>query len=162
MASIQNLSSILRWLVWLFPIGIGSLLLTGGQGPVTVIIDNDILASVWQSGLGADNGLIGFMVLRVTLLLTTVFWISRLFKTFSRGIFFGTPAIGCFVWLAWLYFTGFLLEQALSIYAHYDLGSESLSFDIGVDQVCTMALLLIIVHILRAASRVQQENESFV
>ena len=162
MASIQNLSSVLRWLVWLFPIGIGSLLLTGGQGPITVVIDNDILARVWQSGLNADNGLIVFIALRVMLLLTTVFWISRLFETFSRGVFFGTPAIGCFVWLAWLYFMGFLLEQALSIYAHYHLGSESISFDIRVDQVCMMALLLIIVHILRTASRIQQENESFV
>ena len=162
MASIQNLSNILRWLVWLFPIGASILLITGGLGPLTVAINNDILATAWLSGLEAETGLIAFMVLKASLLLTTVFWISRLFKAFSRGVFFGAPAITCFVWLGWLYFMDFLLDQALSVYAYYFLEYQDISFDIRVGQVCMMVLLLIVVHILRVASRLQEENESFV
>ena len=162
MATIQNLSNILRWLVWLFPVGAASLLITGGIGPLTVAINNDILASAWQSGLRVEAGLMAFVALKVSLLLTTVFWISRLFKAFSRGVFFGAPAITCFVWLGWLYFIDFLLDLALSVYAYYFLEYENISFDIRVGQVCMMVLLLIVVHILRSASRLQEENESFV
>jgi hypothetical protein len=162
MATIQNLSNILRWLVWLFPVGAASLLITGGIGPLTVAINNDILASAWQSGLRVEAGLMAFVALKVSLLLTTVFWISRLFKAFSRGVFFGAPANNCFVWLGWLYFIDFLLDMALSVYAYYFLEYENISFDIRVGQVCMMVLLLIVVHILRSASRLQEENESFV
>ncbi|MFT6992189.1 MAG: hypothetical protein ACJASL_004187 [Paraglaciecola sp.] len=162
MAFIQNLCNILRWLVWLFPVGAASLLITGGIGPLTVAINNDILASAWQSGLRVETGIMAFIALKVSLLLTTVFWISRLFKAFSRGVFFGAPAITCFVWLGWLYFTDFLLDLALSVYAYYFLEYENISFDIRVGQVCMMVLLLIVVHILRSASRLQEENESFV
>lgn len=162
MASIQNLSNILRWLVWLFPVGAASLLITGGIGPLTVAINNDILATAWQSGLPVEADLMLFIVLKVSLLLTTVFWISRLFKAFSRGVFFGAPAITCFVWFGWLYFMDFLLDLALSVYAYFFLEYENISFDIRVGQVCMMVLLLIVVHILRSASRLQEENESFV
>jgi hypothetical protein len=162
MAFIQNLCNILRWLVWLFPVGAASLLITGGIGPLTVAINNDILASAWQSGLRVETGIMAFIALKVSLLLTTVFWISRLFKAFSRGVFFGAPAITCFVWLGWLYFTDFLLDLALSVYAYYFLEYENISFDIRVGQVCMMVLLLIVVHILRSASRLQEENESCV
>ena len=162
MASIQNLSRLLRWLVWLFPAGVAILLLTGGAGPVTVAFDNDILSAAWQSESGLEAGLMVFMALNALLLLTTVFWISELFKTFSRGVFFDAPVITCFVWLGWLYFTNFLLGQALSIYAYYFLQYEDIEFEFRIGQLCMMALLLIVVHILRTASRLQQENESFV
>ena len=162
MTSIQNLSLILRWLVWLFPSGIALLFISGGVGPVTIAFDNDILTTAWQAGLGAEAGLITFMALKALVLLITVFWISQLFKTFSRGVFFDIQVINCFVWLSWLYFTGFLLNQALSIYVYYFLNYESIEFEFRVGQICMMVLLLIVVHILRAASRLQQENESFV
>ncbi len=103
-----------------------------------------------------------FMALNALLLLTAVFWISQLFKTFSTGVFFDAPVITCFVWLGWLYFTSFLLGQALSIYAYYVLKYEEIEIEFRVGQICMMALLLIVVHILRTANRLQQENESFV
>jgi len=162
MASIQNLSRLLRWLVWLFPAGAAVLLITGGMGPVTVAFDNDILSAAWQSEAGLEAGLMVFMALKTLLLLTSVFWISQLFKTFSGGVFFDAPVITCFVWLGWLYFTSFLLGQALSIYAYYFLQYEDIEFEFRVGQLCMMVLLLIVVHILRTASRLQQENESFV
>ncbi|MFT4799780.1 MAG: hypothetical protein ACJAXW_003390 [Candidatus Azotimanducaceae bacterium] len=162
MTYIQNLSRILRWLVWLFPIGAAVLLITGGLGPVTATFGNEVLASAWQAGPGSEPGLTIFMALNALLLLTSVFWISQLFKTFSRGVFFDAPVVTCFVWLGWLYFTSFLLDQALSIYAYYFLKQEDIAFDIRAGQICMMVLLLIVVHILRAASRLQQENESFI
>jgi hypothetical protein len=133
--------------------GSAILLLTGGIGPLTVAISNDILANAGRSGLGAAAGLMAFMAVKVSLLLSAVFWISRLFKAFSQGIFFGAPAITCFVWLGWLYFMDFLLDQALSVYAYYFLEYEDISLDIRMGQVCMMVLLLIVVHILRVASR---------
>ncbi len=162
MVSIKHLSNILRWVVWLFPIGAATLLITGGVGPVSVVISNDILASAWRLKTETEVGLIALGGLKIVLLLSTVFWISRLFKTFSQGTFFGSSAIVCFVWLSWLYLMDFLLDQVLSLYAYYFLGYEDISLDIQVSQVCMMVLLLIVVHILRAASRIQEENESFV
>ena len=138
-------------------------MLTPGQDWVSV--GDGRFAELWNSQTSNHLILIAVMAPMAMTLVLGVYWLQRLFGEYQAGRFFTAGNMRCYVWLVWLKIVSFfysaiwplLLEMASKVPGPVDSG---LSIDAGT--FIELIVLLLIVHLLKEAQQLNDENKGFV
>jgi Protein of unknown function (DUF2975) len=167
MDNIKTLSRVLRYLI----VGISVLIagavlaamLSGGQAWLT--IGDERLAGLLQSGRVSGFAVFAIMSPVGIIFLLATYWLQRLFGVYAAGDFFSEDSLSCYLWLVWLKAASFLYQIVLPAIVDA-LAPASDTNQIGIvieaSALVELVLLVFIVHILREAQRINEENESFV
>lgn len=130
-----------------------------------VELSNGAFNELWQQ---QDSHHVGLSVLISPLLLMFVlgvYWLQKLFGVYQQGQFFTDNNIRCYLWLVWLKFTSFvygiLWPLLLPLLPGYISGND-IGLVINVSDFFTLLLMLCIVHVLKAAQDIHDENKGFV
>ena len=164
---IQRLSAAFRWLLIIATAVIGGAIIiamfTPGQDWVSV--GDGRFTELWSSGTSSHLMLTLVMAPIAITLVLGVYWLQRLFGEYQAGRFFTDSTLHCYVWLVWLKAFNFLygaifplLLQKLSTVR--DTADAAVSLDPGT--LVELIVLLIIVHLLKEAQRINEENQAFV
>ncbi len=164
---IQGVSKVFRYLVIAVGLAItasvGLAIISGGQSWVT--IGDDQLAAMVEAG---DISMTAASLLVVpvgVIFLLAVYWLQRLFGAYQSGRFFTDDVMTCYLWLVWLKVVSFFYDLILPVLTSLTAsGGEEVEASITVDlgTLTELMVLLLIVHILKRAQAVKEENESFV
>lgn len=95
-----------------------------------------------------------------------LFWLQKLFRLYAKSAYFSPQSIQCFVWIvstnAALYFYTLVLNLGFTLYMRtLDTASE---FPIVIDllYVFTLLISLALVHALKHANKIENENKAFI
>ena len=90
-----------------------------------------------------------------------IYWLQRLFAVYQRGEFFGRASMNCYLWLLWLkggsYLYGLMLPVLLG-----SLSGRNGEIFVDIGDLLTLILLMVILHLLKAAQDIDAENREFV
>ncbi|MEE4144612.1 MAG: hypothetical protein V2I26_07415 [Halieaceae bacterium] len=165
--SIQRISGVLRYLL-LF----GAAVL-GAAFALMVLVPDQQLVSLGDGQLNAlrRSGAIGPQLMLavaapvVVLLALGVYWLQRLFHQYQQGHFFTGGNMRCYLWLVWLkaaaFLYGILWPPLLSSWLP-GLDSADVQVTISAGALVELLVLLLIVHLLKAAQQIHEENKAFV
>ncbi len=101
-------------------------------------------------------------VLLVAALVLGVYWLQRLFSEYQQGHFFTNASMRCIVWLVWLKAAAFIygIFWPLLLIAVAPIQDVGLTIEAGT--LVELLVLLLIVHLLKAAQQINDENKAFV
>jgi hypothetical protein len=164
---IQHISAVLRYLLIAAATVIGSAvaiaMFTPGQEWVT--IGEGRFTDLWNSDSSNRMTLIAVMAPIALTLVLGVYWLQRLFGEYQAGRFFNDGSKRCYVWLVWLKVITFLygaiwphLLAKLSTHG----GVTDLSVPIEAGTLAELTVLLLIVHLLKEAQQLNDENKAFI
>ena len=164
---IQSVSKVFRYLVIAVGLAIiasvGLAIVSGGQAWVT--IGDDQLAAMVEAG-DVSMAAASMLVIPVGIIfLLAVYWLQRLFGADQAGRFFTDDVMTCYLWLVWLKVTSFFYHLVLPVLTSLAAsGGEEVEASIHIDvgTLTELTVLLLIVHILKRAQAIKEENESFV
>ena len=126
-----------------------------GDGQLNELLADGKLSPLLATALTAPLGL---------LLVLGVYWLQRLFAEYQQGRFFTEGNLRCYLWLVWLKAAGFVYGIAwpllLSSLAPATAADVGVTIEVGT--VAELAVLLVIVHLLREAQRLHDENQAFI
>ena len=167
LATVRRLSGVFRYLLIGTAILIGGTLVAAlwlpGQGWVSV--GDGQFARLWSEPEISRLQMLAIMApLGITLILG-VYWLQRLFGEYQAGHFFTDGTMRCYLWLVWLKVFAFVynlawppLLNALSA----TNAEQDVHLTIEAGSLIELLVLLLIVHVLREAQRVHDENQAFV
>jgi hypothetical protein len=164
---IQRISAVFRYLLIAAATIIGSAvviaMLTPGQEWVSIGDGN--FTELWNNGSSNQLAMIAVMAPIALTLVLGVYWLQRLFGEYQAGRFFTDSTMRCYVWLVWLKAISFLygafwpfLLTKLSM----DGDVADFSLSIEADTLVELIVLLLIVHLLKEAQQLNDENKAFV
>jgi hypothetical protein len=164
---VQRISRALRYLLIFASAVIGvaiilALLVPGqdwitiGDGQITELWENRAISHTLSSALIAPIG---------AMLALGVYWLQRLFGEYQAGNFFTDDTMRCYVWLVWLKVASFLYGLIwpmllMKLPATGNTAEINLSLDAGT--LVELIVLLVIVHLLREAQHISDENKAFI
>jgi hypothetical protein len=164
---IQRVSALFRYVLLSASsiIGIAVIVAMLSPGQDWVSIGDGHFAALWNSSSISHAALIAVMTPVAVTLLLGVYWLQRLLGEYQAGNFFTDSSMRCYVWLVWLKATSFiysaiwpLLLEGLS--AAPGAADWPVSFNAG--SFVELIVLLMIVHLLKAAQQISDENKAFV
>ena len=170
MNSLQRLQVISRLFRYLL-LGFGTLIV-GAVGIALLVtgqewlsIGNEHLAQLVQAGDISGAGAVILLAPVGVIFVLGIYWLQRLFGAYAAGRFFTDESMRCYLWLVWRKVASFVYQLTLPILmGWFAAAGSAISADVVVD-VSTLAelmVLLLIVHILREAQRLNEENKGFV
>ena len=164
---VQKISGALRYLLIFASTLMGAavvlaLLLPGqdwvtvGDGRLTELWENRAVSRTVSSALLAPIG---------ALLVLGVYWLQRLFGEYQAGNFFTDGTMRCYVWLVWLKVASFFYSLIwplllMKLPATGNTAEINLTVDAGT--LVELIVLLVIVHLLREAQHISDENRAFI
>jgi len=165
--SIQRISAVFRYALIVATIAIGTAviiaLFTPGQDWVS--IGDGQFVQLWHNGTGSHLALAALMAPIAITLILGVYWLQRLFGEYQAGRFFSDGTMRCYVWLVWLKAFNFvysaiwpLLLEQLPVAG--STGTVAMSIDAGT--LVELMVLLLIVHLLKVAQQLNDENKAFI
>jgi len=138
-------------------------LMVPGQDWVT--LGNGALNELRDSGAIGPGVMAAIAAPFILILALGIFWLQRLLGEYQRGNFFTDGSMRCYIWLVWLKAASFvygiiwpLLLRSLSS----TLDSADTSVTIEAGTLVELIVLLVIVHLLKAAQQIHDENKAFV
>jgi DUF2975 family protein len=164
---IQRISAVFRYLLIGASTVIGSAVIlamfTPGQGWVSV--GNGHFTELWNGGTSSQFTLIAVMAPIAITLVLGVYWLQRLFGEYQAGRFFTDSTMRCYVWLVWLKAISFLYSALwppllVALSTSQGTGDVDVSLDAGT--LAELIVLLLIVHLLKEAQQLNDENKAFV
>ncbi len=164
---IQAFSKVFRYLVIAAGSGIAAavgLAIVSGK-PSWVTLGDDQLAALVEAGDVSITAAWLLVLPVAALFLLGVFWLQRLFGAYQRGRFFTDDVMACYLWLVWLKVASFfylLVLPVLSSAAASGVSQVEASITVDIGTLTELMVLLLIVHILKWAQDIKEENESFV
>ena len=164
---IQRFSGLLRYLLLaLATVLFGAIALTvlmPDQGLIK--LGDGQLNELHTSGAIGTGLMLALVAPTVLLLGLGVYWLQRLFSEYQQGQFFTDGSMRCYVWLVWLKAASFvygviwpLLLAGLSPTG----ATAGVAINIEAGTLVELTVLLLIVHVLRAAQQLHDENKAFV
>ncbi len=164
---IQVISRVLRYLV----IAIAS-------GILVAVIIGQLIFGQWWISLGDDNFnvlwenqevsrvlLAAVMAPLLVIMLMGVYWLQRLLSEFQKGYFFTESNMRCFLWLLWLKVASFvyaiLWPLVLSLFLSQEQSAD-MEILLNIGDFFDLLLLVVILHLLKAAQSINRENKEFV
>ena len=164
---IQRISAVFRYLLIVAAILLGSAIIIAmfipGQGWVGV--GDGRFGELWHSGTRSRTTLIAIAAPVAIMLVLAVYWLQRLFGEYQAGHFFTDSSMRCYIWLVWLKAANFLygaiwpfLLEKLSTHP----GSVAPSISINAGSFVELIVLMVIVHLLKEAQQLSDENKAFV
>jgi hypothetical protein len=164
---IQRISAVFRYLLIAAATVIGGAIIaamfTPGQGWVS--IGDGRFTELWTNGTNNRLTLIAVMAPIALTLVLGVYWLQRLFGGYQAGRFFTDSSMRCYVWLVWLKAINFLYSAvwpSLLDKLSTEVGVADLSLSIEADTLVELIVLLLIVHLLKEAQQLNDENKAFV
>ena len=164
---VKTTSRVLRYLVIAFGAlivsGVGVALFASGQNWLSV--GDEQLAVLVQSGAISGSAAAALLVPVGVFFILGIYWLQRLFGPYAAGCFFSDASMTCYLWLVWLKVASFayqLLLPLISASLAQSDGPIDASIVIDAGTVAELTVLLLIVHILREAQRINEENKGFV
>jgi hypothetical protein len=164
---IQHISAVFRYLLIATATVIGSAVIIAmfTPGQEWVSIGDGRFIELWHSGTSNRLMLIAVMAPNGLTLVLGVYWLQRLFGEYQAGHFFTDSSMRCYVWLVWLKAINFLYSAVwpsflVNLSAKARLADVSLSIEAGT--LVELIVLLLIVHLLKEAQQLNDENKAFV
>ena len=164
---IQRISGFLRYLLlFLAAVLCGAIALTVLLPGQTLFTLGDGQLNELHGSGAISTGLMLAIVAPIGLLLGLgVYWLQRLFSEYQQGNFFTDGSMRCYVWLVWLKAAAFIygvtwpvLLAALSP----AVAATDVAINIEAGTLVELTVLLLIVHLLRAAQQLHDENKAFI
>lgn len=167
LARIQRLSAAFRYLLIAGSIALGAAIViamfTQDQGWIS--IGDGQLDELRDSAAGNKLALLAIMAPLAITVLLGVYWLQRLFAEYQAGRFFTDGSMRCYVWLVWLKAASFLYgaiwPQLLNGLSSAP-GAAHLPVSLDAGTLVELLVLLVIVHVLKEAQRLSDENQAFV
>lgn len=165
--TIQRVSAVARYLLLGAStiIGLAVILAMFSPGQNWVTVGDGRFAELWNGGSVSHAALLCVMAPIAIILVLGVYWLQRLFGEYQAGRFFTDSSMRCYVWLVWLKAISFiygaiwpLLLEKLSAPTGY--AGWPISLDGGT--FVELIVLLLIVHLLKEAQQLNDENKAFV
>lgn len=136
---------------------------TAGQD--WVILGDGQFGELWRAGETTHVVMLAIAAPVAVTLLLGVYWLQRLFGEYQSGHFFTSGTMRCYVWLVWLKAISFvyltLWPMLLAGIAPAGEGDDT-ALVLDVSEIVELFVLLLIVHVLREAQRINDENQAFV
>ena len=164
---IQRISGVLRYLV-LF----GALALGGAFALMLLVPDQELVSlgdgqlnELRRTGAISPQLMLALSVPVIVLLALGIYWLQRLFHHYQQGHFFTEGSMRCYLWLVWLKVAAFIygiLWPVLLPVLLPAMESADLQVTISAGALVELLVLLLIVHLLKAAQRIYDENKAFV
>jgi hypothetical protein len=126
---------------------------------------DDRITQLWNTDSDLRPAL-ALVILPIPLMLFCgVYWLQRLFGEYHVGHFFKDSTMRCYLWLVWLKVAFFVYEiiwpNLLELVSGYEpLAEVSIAIDAGA--FVELVVLLLIVHLLKEAQKINDENQAFV
>ena len=164
---IQRVSAVFRYLLLCVSTVIAVAIILAMFSPAQdwVLVGDGRFAQLWNGSSVSHTPLIAVMAPIAIILILGVYWLQRLFGEYQAGRFFTDSSMRCYVWLVWLKATSFLygaiwplLLEGLS--ASPGAADRPVSLDVGT--FVELIVLLLIVHLLKEAQQLNDENKAFV
>lgn len=164
---IQRMSAVFRYLLITAATVIGGALIlalfTSGQTWVTIADGHFV--ELWSNGADSRLKLIAVTAPLILTVVLGVYWLQRLFGEYQQGRFFSDGTMRCYVWLVWLkaiYFLYSAVWPALLAKMSAEPGPVELAVTIDAGTFLELLVLLLIVHLLKEAQQLDEENKAFV
>lgn len=161
---IQRISGVLRS-VLLF----ASLLLTGAivlavlaPAQNLIVLGDGQLNELHRSGSISSALMLAVVAPFGIFLALGIYWLQRLFSEYRQGHFFADSSMRCYVWLVWLKAAAFLYGILWPLLLIAVTPNQDLDITIEAGTVIELVVLLLIVHLLKAAQQINDENKAFV
>jgi hypothetical protein len=164
---IQRISGVLRYLVL-----IGALALGGAFALMLLVPDQELVSlgdgqlnELRRTGAISPQLMLGLSVPVIVLLASGIYWLQRLFHHYQLGHFFTEGSMRCYLWLVWLKVAAFIygiLWPVLLPVLSPAMESADLQVTISAGALVELVVLLLIVHLLKAAQQIYDENKAFV
>jgi hypothetical protein len=170
MSRLERIQRVSAWLRYLLlgastVVSVAIILAIFIPGQDWLIFGDGSFTKLWNNGKDNHLTLMAIMVPIVITLVLGVFWLQRLFSEYQAGCFFTDGSMRCYVWLIWLKVISFVygavwpvLLEGLS--APPGTVDGAVSFDAGT--FVEIIILLLIVHLLKEAQLVSDENKAFI
>jgi hypothetical protein len=164
---IQQISAVCRYLLIAAATVIAGAVIIAifTPGQEWVSIGDGRFTELWTSGTSNRLTLIAVMAPLALTLALGVYWLQRLFGEYQAGHFFTDSSMRCYVWLVWLKAINFLYSAvwpSLLVELSTEVGVADLSVSIEAGTVVELIVLLLIVHLLKEAQQLNDENKAFV
>ena len=164
---IQRISGVLRYLVL-----IGALALGGAFALMLLVPDQQLISlgdgqlnELGRAGAISPQLMLALSAPVIALLAAGIYWLQRLFHQYQQGHFFTEGSMRCYLWLVWLKVAAFIygiLWPVLLPMLLPALESVDLRVTISAGALVELLVLLLIVHLLKAAQQIYDENKAFV
>ena len=164
---IQRIGGFLRYLLlFLAAVLCGAIALTVLMPGQTLVTLGDGQLNELRGSGAISTGLMLAIVAPIVLLLGLgIYWLQRLFSEYQQGNFFTDGSMRCYVWLVWLKAAGFVygITWPLLLAALSPAGAATdVAINIEAGTLVELTVLLLIVHLLRAAQQLHDENKAFI
>lgn len=164
---IQRISAMLRYVLivaaLVLAVGVGLGFVTQGQD--WVLLGDGQLSALWSEGSVSSVAFMSLVAPIAVLLILGVYWLQRLFGEYQAGHFFTHGTMRCYVWLVWLKAAGFVYNTALPYVLNVFVKSaeqDSLVTVVDAGTLIELIVLLLIVHVLKQAQAIYDENKAFI
>jgi len=164
---IQRISGLLRYALLLIAAVLGCAiamtLLVPGQEWVT--LGDGHLNTLHNSGAISLTVLLALITPIAIVLVLGIYWLQRLFGEYQQGHFFTDGSMRCYVWLVWLKAAAFvygILWPLLLINLSPSQEYTDLGVTIEAGTLGELAVLILIVHLLKEAQQIHDENKAFI
>ena len=164
---IQRFSGVLRYLLIFASAVVGSAVVIAlfSPGQDWVSIGDGRFIALWHSGTSSHLALVAIMAPVAVTLVVGVYWLQRLFGEYQAGRFFTDGNMRCYLWLVWLkafsFFYGAIWPMLLAKLST-DSGNVDLPVSLDAGTFVELIVLLFIVHLLKEAQQLNDENRAFV
>jgi ABC-type multidrug transport system fused ATPase/permease subunit len=164
---IQRTSAVLRYLLLIATavIALAIILTLSTPGQAWVTFGDGLFNELWHNGASDRSTLLLVTLPIVIILCLGVYWLQRLFAEYQCGFFFTNSSMRCYVWLVWLKAVNFLYAPVwyslLTNIASPEMISDY-SLNIEAGTVVEIVVLLVVVHLLKEAQQLNDENKAFV
>lgn len=164
---IQRISGVLRYLVLILtPVLLGAIALAVLMPDQTLVTLGDGQLNELRSSGAIGAGLMFALVAPTGLMLGLgIYWLHRLFGEYQQGHFFTEGNMRAYVWLVWLktaaFAYGVLLPLLLASLSPAGSATD-VAINIELGTLVELTVLLLIVHLLRAAQHLHDENKAFI
>lgn len=128
--------------------------------------DDPIFIELWGNNNANRAILIASTLPSFALWMISIYWLFKIFSHFERGDYFSQKSMASYIWLVWIHVSIFVNNLLFSIWLTYYhsqfYGKTEAHINVSLSQLFTLFFLVSIVHILRAARDVEQENKEFI
>jgi len=164
---IQRISGVLRYLLLLGAVALGGafalMLLVPDQELIT--LGDGQLNELRRAGSISAQLMLALSAPVMVLLAAGIYWLQRLFHQYQQGQFFTEGSMRCYLWLVWLKVAAFIYGIVWPLLLSNVLPAREtadLQVTIGAGEIVELVVLLLIVHLLKAAQQIYDENKAFV
>lgn len=100
------------------------------------------------------------------IMFSLVYWLQKLLGLYQSGDFFGNRSMSCYLWLVWINVASLVLDiletLVVGFYHRSLFGKTEIELVIDFGDTFIVILMLLIVHMLKAAKEIEDENKGFV